>query len=362
MRHCVAESPPAASKPSPACVILDGFPRSREGEIRGARDTSMGSLSFSTHPPHMPRRPLTAKELVAGVAIAALAGLAWKATEAAAGPSTELEPLPVTREPTAPPDVSRATRRRLPAVRLAAAAAVAALIVSGMAFSAGPNERLEAARPAAPAFHPSPASRVLLLPVASRHLHDPSTPASVPPKAAPRTSPDERTAALAEYVDALGPDTMLAGLGAERSVLAQRVLADPRVHVYPGGRNDLASGKVDPRIDAVLEYLADAYGEVTVSCLVSGHSHFVHQTKREKKLKLPQVVSAHVYGRAVDISAVAGIPIAGNQQPGGISERTIRRILALPDWLRPKQVISLLELGGPSFALPDHADHIHVGY
>jgi hypothetical protein len=64
----------------------------------------------------------------------------------------------------------------------------------------------------------------------------------------------------------------------------------------------------------------------------------------------------------VDISAVAGIPIAGHQQPGGITEQTVRRLLALPDWLRPKQVISLLSLGGPSFALPDHWNHIHVGY
>ena len=84
--------------------------------------------------------------------------------------------------------------------------------------------------------------------------------------------------------------------------------------------------------------------------------------KKQKKLKLPRVVSAHVSGHAVDVSAVAGIPIAGNQQPGGITEQTVRRLLALPDWLRPKQVISLLALGGPSFALPDHWNHIHIGY
>jgi len=224
-----------------------------------------------------------------------------------------------------------------------------------MAFSAGPNERLEAARPAAPAFHPSAASRMLLLPVASRHFYDSaSAPASAPARPAPKSSPDEQSTALAQYVDALGSDTVLAGLEAERSALAQRVLADPRVHVYPGGRDDLASGKVDPRIDALLEYLAGAYGGVTVSCLLSGHSHFVEGR--------PGVVSAHVYGRAVDIAAVGGIPIVGNQQPGGITEQTIRRILALPGWLHPKQVISLLQLGGPSFALANHADHIHVGY
>jgi len=40
----------------------------------------------------------------------------------------------------------------------------------------------------------------------------------------------------------------------------------------------------------------------------------------------------------------------------------VRAILLLPSELQPKQVISLLGLGGPSFALANHYDHIHVGY
>jgi hypothetical protein len=28
----------------------------------------------------------------------------------------------------------------------------------------------------------------------------------------------------------------------------------------------------------------------------------------------------------------------------------------------PAQIISLLELGGPTLAMADHADHIHVGF
>jgi hypothetical protein len=30
--------------------------------------------------------------------------------------------------------------------------------------------------------------------------------------------------------------------------------------------------------------------------------------------------------------------------------------------MEPHQIISLMNLGGPSFAMPDHWDHIHVGY
>ena len=73
-------------------------------------------------------------------------------------------------------------------------------------------------------------------------------------------------------------------------------------------------------------------------------------------------VSAHYYGRAVDISSIGGIPVIGNQQPGGIVDRAVREILSLPSGLQPSQVISLLDLSGPSFRLPDHGDHLHVGY
>jgi hypothetical protein len=91
---------------------------------------------------------------------------------------------------------------------------------------------------------------------------------------------------------------------------------------------------------------------VTVSCLDSGHRLYAR----------PGVISAHKYGLAVDIAALGGTPILGNQQAGGLTEKAVRNILLLPVELRPKQVISLLGLGGPSFPLADHYDHIHVGY
>jgi hypothetical protein len=56
------------------------------------------------------------------------------------------------------------------------------------------------------------------------------------------------------------------------------------------------------------------------------------------------------------------MPITGHQQPGGITERAVRDMLLLPPELLPKQVISLLGLGGPSFPLANHYDHIHIGY
>ena len=57
-----------------------------------------------------------------------------------------------------------------------------------------------------------------------------------------------------------------------------------------------------------------------------------------------------------------GIPILGHQEPGGITEQTVRRLMQLQGTMAPAQVISLLGLGGASFAMADHADHIHVGF
>ena len=74
------------------------------------------------------------------------------------------------------------------------------------------------------------------------------------------------------------------------------------------------------------------------------------------------MISAHVYGLAVDIAVLEHKSIYGNQEPGGLTQRAVENILLLPAELQPKQVISLLGLGGPSFPLADHDDHIHVGY
>jgi hypothetical protein len=167
-----------------------------------------------------------------------------------------------------------------------------------------------------------------------------------------RTAFADRAVALTRYNRAVGLWALVHGLVAAKGELQKKVLDDRRIDIYAGGRSDVAAGRVDVRILALLRYLAEAHGQVTVSCLISGHRLYAR----------PGVVSAHIYGLAVDISALGGVPIYGNQQPGGLTEKAVRNILLLPVELRPKQVISLLGLGGPSFALADHYDHIHVGY
>ncbi|HYZ76331.1 MAG TPA: hypothetical protein VE596_03055 [Gaiellaceae bacterium] len=166
------------------------------------------------------------------------------------------------------------------------------------------------------------------------------------------TATADQAVALMHYNRAVGLNGLRDGLLAHKDALVNKLLHDGRATIYSGGRQDLASGRVDIRVVVLIEYLADTYGQVTVSCLISGHRLYAR----------PGVISAHIYGRAVDIADVGGISIYGHQEPGGITERTVRSILLLPSELQPKQVISLLGLGGPSFPLANHYDHIHIGY
>jgi hypothetical protein len=161
-----------------------------------------------------------------------------------------------------------------------------------------------------------------------------------------------RVVALAHLNRAIGLRGLVRGLNRVERRLARQLLDSTRLVIYSGGRHDIASGVTDVRVLVLLRYLSSRYREVTVTSLTSGHSYFTASGN----------VSAHSYGQAVDIAALNGRPILGNQEPGGLTERALNKILLLPGSLEPSQLISLFELGGPSFALADHADHIHVGY
>jgi hypothetical protein len=167
-----------------------------------------------------------------------------------------------------------------------------------------------------------------------------------------RTTFADRTIALRNLYHALGLKALVRGYESAKPSLSKRILNDSRISIYPGGRSDIEAGRVNVRILALIAYLAEAHGQVTVSCLISGHRLYAR----------PGVVSAHIYGLAADISALDGTSIFGHQQPGSVTERAVRNILLLPAELQPRQVISLIGMGGPSFPLANHDDHIHVGY
>ncbi|MEA2148815.1 MAG: hypothetical protein QOD69_645 [Solirubrobacteraceae bacterium] len=136
--------------------------------------------------------------------------------------------------------------------------------------------------------------------------------------------------------------------------LAQEVLDNPRIEIYSCGRRDIEAGLVDRRVLATLEFLAASGLEPTVTALTCGHGYYTSSGN----------VSEHSSGNAVDIAKINGIPIIGHQGQGSITDLTIRRLLTLQGTLRPHQIISLMTYQGAdnTLALPDHADHIHVGF
>jgi hypothetical protein len=162
----------------------------------------------------------------------------------------------------------------------------------------------------------------------------------------------DHAVALARYNRAVGLKALVHGLESVKNALGAKLLADPQVSIYQGGRQDIVSGRVDVRVLATIAYLHEAYGEVTVSCLITGHRLYAR----------PGVISAHIFGRAVDIAALGGHSILGNSAPGGVTEHAVRDLLLLPPEVMPQQIISLLGLGGPSFPLANHYDHIHIGF
>jgi hypothetical protein len=165
-----------------------------------------------------------------------------------------------------------------------------------------------------------------------------------------RLDPQERS--LAHYNRAVGLRALVVGLQAAKASMERRILGDTRVGLTAAGASDIVAGRVNVRVLVVIRYLVVRFHQVTVSSLVSGHRFFAR----------PGVVSAHVDGLAVDISGLKGLPIAGNQGIGGVTERAIKALLRLPAEVQPQQIISLLGLGGASFPQADHYDHLHVGF
>jgi hypothetical protein len=135
--------------------------------------------------------------------------------------------------------------------------------------------------------------------------------------------------------------------------LQKRVLADEALEIYECGRQDIATGRIDRRVLAMLEYLVSKGFRLTITSLECGHSI----------MTASGYVSEHSTGDAVDIAVIDGVPVTGHQGPGTLTDELIRTVLQLQGTMHPHQVISLEDLPGEtSFALPDHYDHVHVGY
>jgi hypothetical protein len=135
---------------------------------------------------------------------------------------------------------------------------------------------------------------------------------------------------------------------ANRRTLRRAVLSDPRVSIYPCGRADVARGRVDWRVLAVIEYLSHIGLAPDVTGLVCGRP----------------ASSAAGLGTQVVISALGGTPVAGHQQAGGVVDRAIRAVLGLQGALRPSRIVSTRSYPWEpiAIALPDHTATLEIDF
>jgi hypothetical protein len=136
--------------------------------------------------------------------------------------------------------------------------------------------------------------------------------------------------------------------------LRHEVLHDDQIDIYGCGRQDVIDNRIDDRVLATLEYLRLSGFDATVTALECGHSFLTKSGN----------VSEHSSGDAVDIAAVNGTAVLGHQGPGSITDDVVRRLLRLQGLMSPHQIITLMTYAGQdnTFAMPDHANHVHVGF
>ncbi|MDQ3728014.1 MAG: peptidoglycan DD-metalloendopeptidase family protein, partial [Actinomycetota bacterium] len=135
--------------------------------------------------------------------------------------------------------------------------------------------------------------------------------------------------------------------------LARRVIENTRLELSECDRDYVRAGQIDRRVLATLEYLSARGYRMMITSMLCG---------RESSITTSGNVSNHSYGGAIDIAQINGVPVLGNQGSGSLTEALVRDTLELQGTMEPDEVISLMSFGGPSFAMGDHADHVHIGY
>ncbi len=138
------------------------------------------------------------------------------------------------------------------------------------------------------------------------------------------------------------------------SELERAVLADPGIQMGACDRAQVAAGKVDRRALALLVFLSRNGLKPTVGELRCGS---VVQTGRGPEIVFPTPGT-------LDIAAINGVPIAGHQGAGSVTDVTIRTLLTIQRRYAPKRIVSLMGYPGASstIAASDHASFIGLEF
>jgi len=138
-----------------------------------------------------------------------------------------------------------------------------------------------------------------------------------------------------------------------KSQLELTVLSDAGIELDARARHEIATGAIDKRVLAVLAFLARVGLKPTVSALRRGPSRPAASGHL--------AVSEEDTGGAVDISQVNGIPIAGHEGSGTITDITIRALLTLQGEFAPSQIVSLMKYPGAANTLATRTHTSEIG-
>lgn len=137
---------------------------------------------------------------------------------------------------------------------------------------------------------------------------------------------------------------------AEPSAAVQALVSDPGVDLPDSAIWDLQSGRIDPRVVALLTALS-AEHELAVAVLAAGHPINVFDR---------DVVSNHTMGRGVDIWRVDGIAVAEQQQ-----SPTLRALVDRALSAGATEIGAPFDTDGPGgkvFTNEVHRDHLHLAF
>jgi hypothetical protein len=165
-----------------------------------------------------------------------------------------------------------------------------------------------------------------------------------------------RSTAYVDRVLAIAADYRAAGAPA---VDVASLLANPNLTLSDPARADLASGRVDPRLVAVLAAIT-AHMPMRVGVIHTGHSQCVGGGSAATRPGC--AISNHWYWRAVDVGSIGGAAVTpANPAARAVAEWLVR----LPPPLRPDELGVPWAAMGPIpgvFSDADHQDHLHIGF
>jgi hypothetical protein len=167
-----------------------------------------------------------------------------------------------------------------------------------------------------------------------------------------------------------GPSALLGATAGDALLMSKgelelAVLSDPGIQLDACGRRDVASGAVDGRVLAVLEFLSRSGLQPKVAALrcprggVSPSGLSIAPSADAAAAR-----AAHDSGTAVEITAINGVPIAGHQGEGTVADATIRTLLTLTGRFAPHRIVSLMRYpeAATTQALPAAWDHIYINF